>query len=442
MGYSAQGGYPAEYASKVGHMRLIQDPYIQRVLEAFENTQPGLQHAPPSGLGSLDLGGPPLAQIITVDGGSAAVPNVLRAERQVGFIQVAAQLLKIETLEYLCARPMTDPREVNRLIGQHIHHIYVVLPLAGLHMVGQTVRESLRELIRRSLSIYDLDKTLRDLVYRAWSPQWPPTDGLPHQACLRPGCEGEVTWSVRFGMSVTCDRCGEQHWLSDYLGLIENSGEERSRAEIIENFRRVTEALALFTFVLQYRDYDDVMGRTLFLLDGPLLLRAQLSRLVEPIRDFIESRQTAGKPLHLAGVEKDGDFRAYVSGIAPFLAYQGDFFLPDVRFLVEEIAGNHFDPNTYRNRVNYGAKVAVRVGPNHTLALNIPTGRFRSSPKPDDLIGFGPIACTLNRVTITSHENSLIPIVQINRQASIAQEPSGSLLQAFVDRLVAGGHLR
>jgi hypothetical protein len=63
---------------------------------------------------------------------------------------------------------------------QHVHHIHTILPLAGLHMPGQTVRESLRELIRRFFRNYDFDQTLRDLVYRVWSNQWPPANGVPH----------------------------------------------------------------------------------------------------------------------------------------------------------------------------------------------------------------------------------------------------------------------
>jgi hypothetical protein len=70
MGYNEHGGYPAEYANKIGHIRLIQDPYIQRVVEAFEDTKPELQGDPPPGLGHIDLTGASLAQIITVDGGS------------------------------------------------------------------------------------------------------------------------------------------------------------------------------------------------------------------------------------------------------------------------------------------------------------------------------------------------------------------------------------
>jgi hypothetical protein len=63
----------------------------------------------------------------------------------------------------------------------------------------------------------------------------------------------------------------------------------------------------------------------------------------------------------------------YVSSITALIEKLGDYFLPNIRFVVEQVSGNHLDPNTYRNRVNYGAKVAVRLGPNHTLALNVPT---------------------------------------------------------------------
>jgi hypothetical protein len=91
--------------------------------------------------------------------------------------------------------------------------------------------------------------------------------------------------------------------------------------------------------------------------------------------------------------------------------------------------------------VNYGAKIAIRLGLNHTLALNIPTGTFILDPKPIDLLGFEKIAHTLSQVTSSAFENALLPIVQINRQASISMEPSGTLLQTFVDRLMNGGHL-
>jgi hypothetical protein len=58
-----------------------------------------------------------------------------------------------------------------------------------------------------------------------------------------------------------------------------------------------------------------------------------------------------------------------------------------VRFLVEEISGNEM-PQGYRNRVSYGAKVAVRLGPDHVIVLNVPTGDFLLDPTVGDLLGF------------------------------------------------------
>jgi hypothetical protein len=129
------------------------------------------------------------------------------------------------------------------------------------------------------------------------------------------------------------------------------------------------------------------------------------------------------------------------SYISPALKVPGDYFAPTVPFLVEQVNGNRFDPTTYRNRVNYGAKVAARIGSHHTISINIPTGRFLLEPTPKDLIGIRPILSTLAHVTSTAHENALIPLVLINQQASISVEPSGTLLQTFVDRLARGGHL-
>jgi hypothetical protein len=101
MAYSAHGGFPAEYASKIGHMRAIRDPLVQKVVEEFETVDAdpnkrrldfSLQHS------ALE---DPLAQIISVDGSTAIVPNIQRPERQTAFVQIAAQLFKLETLERL-----------------------------------------------------------------------------------------------------------------------------------------------------------------------------------------------------------------------------------------------------------------------------------------------------------------------------------------------------
>jgi hypothetical protein len=162
-------GYPTELANKVGHIKLIQDPLIQRMIESFEDHRPTDQANLPCPTGTIPMEGEgPIQQVITVDVGNQAVPNVARPERQVGFVHIAAQLVRLETVDNLRSRPMTDPRRVRSMLGRFTHHTLAALPLSGIHIPGMTVRQSIREVIHRFLSHYELYDALSYLVYRRW----------------------------------------------------------------------------------------------------------------------------------------------------------------------------------------------------------------------------------------------------------------------------------
>jgi len=427
----AKNGYPTEYANKVGHIKLIQDPMIQRIIETFEDWRPPANEAIPPIDGTLTLDGNcPIEQIITVDGGQQAVPNINRPERQVGFIQIAAQLIKMETLSFLERNRMADPREVRKELAKFTHHTLAALPLAGVHLPGMTVKRSIRESIHRFLNYYDLYVALSYLVYRKWEDT---IEKAPSMCCL--GC-GNIMELPRNSITFTCFNCNEVHSLSDYLGLCDEDADDRPRGEIVSNLRSVLEALVLFSFIVKFRSKKSIMKRTLFLLDGPLILRAQLSRLVEPIRALIKHQHEMEQPLYLVGIEKTGEIRSFADAFSESLLHPGEYFLPTTKYILEEIYGRSFNEGTYRNRVNYGAKVIVRTGPHHVLALNVPTGDYVLAPQKNDLIGFQEICQSLSKLSSYSHENALIPMVLANMEASISNQPSGSILSHFVDRIL------
>ena len=423
-------GYPAELANKVGHIKLIQDPMIQGMIEVFEDVRPINVSQFPVPTGSLDLSIPSsVRQVIVVDGGQQVVPNVARPERQVGFVQVAAILLKLDSIEYMRAHPVTDPRDLRDMLGV-AHHTLAALPLSGVHLPRTSVRQSVRQVIHRYLSHYELDECLSYLVYRRWEEHMVT---MPSMDCL--AC-GETMPLPRFHNVFDCPRCGENHTLSDYLGLCVDQAEERPNSETVSNLRSVLEALVLFSFIVKHRLDREIMARTLFLLDGPLLLRAQLSRLVEPIRALIDDQRSRGLPLHLVGVEKSGEFASFAEAYSTKLENVGDYFVPSTEFILEDMYGRAYHRNTYRNRVNYGAKVVVRLGPSHVLPLDIPTGEYCLEPQVHDLFGFDDILRSLSVLLSYRYPNALIPIVLANSQASISNQPSGSILSQFVDRLL------
>ena len=105
----------------------------------------------------------------------------------------------------------------------------------------------------------------------------------------------------------------------------------------------------------------------------------------------------------------------------------------DISF--EEVAGKPFEAE-YRNRVAYGAKVLARVGPQHLLVLNIPTGEFELEPDATKLIGYETIVRALSQLVSYRYPNALLPLMLANDAASISQRPSGPILQQFVDELL------
>jgi hypothetical protein len=86
--------------------------------------------------------------------------------------------------------------------------------------------------------------------------------------------------------------------------------------------------------------------------------------------------------------------------------------------------------------VQYGAKAVVRLGPQHVVAVNVPTGEFLTEPQVDDLYGFEPSMAALADMLSYAHENALIPVVLANASLSISLTPSTDILEEFAKRLL------
>jgi hypothetical protein len=429
-----KGDFPLEQASKVGHLKLTNHPTITALISNFEAPATMSEAVLPAKTGTIDLGTQTsLSRVVTIDGGQAIVPNQYRREKRLAFVQVAACMLKVQDLRDMRDNPMMDPRDWTKKTEDYWYHP-AVLPLCGVRLPRISVKETIRILIDAVLTQTSLYETLKFLVYREWDTTYNlAEEEKPAMDCWACGEQFQIP---RHAMGMRCPNCSHEHRLSDYLRIGADSPETWSKEESANNLRDVLETLTLFHFMRIYAG-KPALSSTFFIKDGPLLLRAQLSRLVEPIRAFIEHIRANEWPLFLIGVEKAGDFSDYLEEFKDRIPEAGDFFLPSVQFLVEEINGATMSPN-YRNRVSYGAKVALRAGPDHVLALNVPTGEFKLNPTPADLLGFEESVRALSELLSYRYPNAIIPLVLANSTVSIARKPSGGILQAFADHLMAG----
>lgn len=437
----AKNGFPVEPASKIGQLRIINDPLLQGIVQSFEAAGPTAGTPLVSVTGHIDLTiESEVRRIVVIDGGEALIPNPIRRERALGFISAAALLLRMDEYEKLAGDPMADPRDISRQLENKLWYKATAIPLSGVSMPGMNVREALRAVVNSTLSHANtgLIDTLRFLIYREWLPTWPPAEEPPSMDCLSCGQRITLPYKER-AVSFACSGCSHQHYLSDYLGICEVA-EDFGRESTVSNLRNVLEALMLFDLIRKYRQEKEQLRKTLFIKDGPLLLRAQLSRLVDPIRGFITYLRDADVVLHIVGVEKNGPLVGVIDEFKDKLAHPGDFFLASTKFLIEEVSGSEM-PDNYRNRVLYGAKVAVRLGRDHVVVLNVPTGPFMSDPHEVDLIGFSDSARILSRLVSYRYPNALVPLVLVNSMVSIAQRPSGTILETFAAELIGKAYV-
>lgn len=436
----AKNGFPIEPASKIGQLRIINDPVLQGIIKSFEASGPTAGAPLVSVSGHIDLDTDcAIRRIIVIDGGEALIPNPIRRERALGFITAAALLLRMDEYEKLASDPMADPRDISRELENKLWYKPTAIPLSGVSMPGMNVREALRAVVNSTLSHANtgLIDTLRFLIYREWLPSWPSSEEPPSMDCLDCGERITLPYKER-AMSFACLACAHQHYLSDYLGVCEVA-DDFGRESTVSNLRNVLEVLMLFDLVRKYRHEQEQLRKTLFIKDGPLLLRAQLARLVQPIRALITHLRDSGICSHIVGVEKNGPLVGIIDEFKGTLLAPGDFFLPSVKFLLEEVSGTEM-PDNYRNRVLYGAKVAVRLGRDHIVVVSVPTGPFLTDPTEADLIGFAETIRILSRLVSYRYPNALVPLVLVNSMVSIAQRPSSTILEAFAAELIGTAH--
>lgn len=410
-------------------MRILENAYVNSVLSQFETSDPALDKSIGERTGTIDLSVPSgIEYVVTIDGGEMVVPNPVRRDRAVGFVNVATTLLRMRDLEKMRSDLWIDPRDMAQLLTNAVWSKPAVIPLAGVRIPGQTVKQTIRQAIDQTLDYAGLYPTLNFLVSRLWEPGYAmPSSGSPAMDCRRCGQEFFLPRDMRV---FQCPDCQERHTLADYLGIAADSPDSWVRADAATQLRDVLETLSLFHFIALWHTKPERLAKVLFLKDGPLLLRANLSRLVEPIRALIEFLKTKSINLNVVGIEKNGDLVDHIPLVEHHLPNIGDYFIPSVSYLLTEIAGSEMPPN-YRNRVSYGAKVVARIGQQHVLALNMPTGDFLLTPSPADILGLECILRTLPHLVSYRYPNALLPVVAANSAASLSVRPSAQILEQF-----------
>lgn len=203
--------------------------------------------------------------------------------------------------------------------------------------------------------------------------------------------------------------------------------------QLVKNYMNVHELLLLFTGIRYFWENDkDVLENSLFVKDGPLMMPSQYSKLVEPIRQFIEFAQKKGYDINIIGQEKSGAFFEHLQLIGKDAPLK-TIFIPNDSYIKEEIKQRpkKLFQYLYGEKTNYGTKVFIKLNNYHQMILNIPTGSFNPNPNISDLIGLDRICSTLETILSHRYEGALLPIELVHQIVSLSTYPSAEILKIF-----------
>ncbi|MFC7785518.1 hypothetical protein ACFQWC_13550 [Rossellomorea sp. GCM10028870] len=147
------------------------------------------------------------------------------------------------------------------------------------------------------------------------------------------------------------------------------------------------------------------------------------------------------RPIHIIGQEKSGIFKDHLETLTRELAPKErtepmHFSVLTHEYIRKEVYRTPDLMNSYGKRTNWGEKMYVKVDPNSSLVLNIPTGIYNDTsnyPEKSDLIGVERILATLPEIVSHRYSGGLFPMELANGIASMSSYPSSKILQRFLE---------
>jgi len=435
MPYQAGSRLPGERASRLGHLEVVKSPLVQKLVGSFQDSS-----APPVPATAtwepLPQDGPPLPLVFGVDGSFQVIERQTPPYKALGFVKTALFRIDQPALAQL-DRESPHPHALRDILTDSALYHATVFPLRHAVVPGMSVYDAVRQIIFVSIKDQQLGgevmETLKWLAYQKWGGKG---RDLPPFEC--PNCGSQNATLPYDAETGTCPACGKELFITDMLGFHLDMAPDSAPDIVASNYMTIHETLLLFTGIRYFWEHNtNALCRSLFVKDGPLAIRAQYSKLVEPIRGFLAKARDNGIQVCVLGQEKTGAFADHLSLIGDHAAV-GSVFVPGHQYIREQIQHRPAAGAPYGKDTNYGAKVFVRLTERHKLVLNIPTGLFVQDPTVANLIGAPQILATLPTLLGSRYEDGLLPIELANAVASLSTYPSAQILALFADTKAHG----
>jgi hypothetical protein len=427
MPYSQGTRLPGESASKLGHLAVIKSEWVKALVNEFEystktNTDPSKTLWTAFNPTGIEL----LRNVWAVDGSFVPIETQEKPPKEVSFVKTALLTVDRAKLDVI-DKENPHPLLLQDVLKESAIFHATVFPLKNIRTALGTNYDAVRNIVLDSMKVDESGafyETLKWIAYQKWNPK---TSSSPSFEC--PHCHHRIEGGLPFDADEgKCPKCNETVFLTDMIGFHLDMDEESAPESVSSAYMLVMEHLMLFTAIrlLWHHTDKQVLSDTLFIKDGPLTLRSQYSKLVDPIRKFLQYAKERNRPIHIIGQEKSGAFFDHLASIVRFAP-------PHVR---GEKATYAVLSHDYVRREVYRSPNLAKLDPGAYMVLNVPTGQYDpvgTFPAASDLIGLPRILATLPSLVSHKFEGALFPVELANGIASMSSYPSAKILQRFIE---------
>lgn len=428
---------PAERASKLGHLEVIQSPLVKKLCQNFEDPE-YIPECINVLWDSLPEGGRELNIIFSSDGSIQILESKQPPFKAISFVKTA--LLRIDQYALSKLDPEApNPFALKDIMSNSALFHSTAFPLRHVRIPEKTIYQSVREIIYESIKDPGLNNaldgammdTLKWIAYEKWNEK--PRDYIEEFGC--PHCFQNVATLPYDEEKGLCPNCKKEIFITDMFGFHLNMSEDFAPNQIASDYMSISETLMIFTSIRYFWEKQrSILNNCLFIKDGPLALRATLAKLAAPIRRFFRYAVEQGIEVSMLGQEKSGLFYDHLQLIGRY-APINSVFIPDNTYIQNEIKHSN-SLSIYGQDTNYGAKLFIKYNDYHQMVLNIPTGKRGEcveSPNIKNLIGFRNIVATLPKLLSNRFEGALLPVELANGVASLSTYPSAKVLELFAE---------
>jgi hypothetical protein len=445
MGTTSRSHKPNEWASKVNHTHLINDPFIQNFIKSC-NFPKEVSEIEESDLDIIqnfnENAENPIKYILAVDGGYTTV-EVKKSfpSSQIAFFQFGALLFNVKDLEDLSEKPFIFPEDMNKL--HNLQRFKLAIPIKNIISNDQfslknSVRKAIYDFFMKSRDSSSFMETLSWFLFEEYKSN--PRDSYTLGSNPLEHCSGSVELKkVQMNQQdYTFNTPDGIIFLTDVFRLHEAIDEDFGAGGILGYITRLIEQLIIVHFIrFIYKYQRAALNEFLFIIDGPLSFSGQTANMHKPMRELCNFLKEDNN-LFLVGLEKSGPFVEHAQEIC--LSKSGITALKNGQYLILSnsyiykyiIPGDpvrmHYGSSSY-----YGGKVIFNSSDGQVIVLSVPISDndVIKNPTKDDYHNLEAILINIKKLKCDMYDDAIVPVALANKLVSLANHPSKILLEKF-----------